>query len=187
MMLLQRVSTAQHPRRKTYEESCRRLWSIFLEHGIIPALPEALPRPDGSSDQGVAFFRTFIGESDDFSNLTLPRTFFAETEIRSASFANSDFSESNFCYNDWVAVDFSSANLKGSDLRCSLFGGVNFAYANLSSADLRHSEFENCDFTDSLMEGTILTRSQGLRLDLSKSQRAVIHWCWTAGKLPPGG
>ncbi len=186
-MLQHRIASYQVPVRRGYEESCRRLWNVFLDHGFVPPMPQSRPHPDDNTDLGLSFFRTFVGQNDDLSNLTLPRTFFAETEIRNASFANSDFRESNFCYNDLIAVDFSIAILKNSDLRCSLFSRVNFTNADLSFADLRHSKFDNCNFTDTVMDGTILTRSQGMRLELSKAQRAVISWRWTAGKLAPGG
>jgi hypothetical protein len=90
--------------RLSYEESCRRLQKDYLGEGAVPPLPDHLPRPDDEEPLGVSFFRTFVGERDDLSNLFLPHTFFGRSEINDAVFRNTDFTESNFCWIVWFVV-----------------------------------------------------------------------------------
>ena len=171
--------------RLSYEASCQRLIPTYLES--IPPNPIRQPRFDDEGSLGVSFFRTFIGEGEDLSNLTLPRTFFGKSELNSVSFRNTDLSESNFCWNDFVNVDFSSSTLTDSDMRASVFENVSFADADLSGSDLRHSSFEGCDFVGATMSGTLLARSQRKALYLSKEQHRKVRWCWTNGPEPGGG
>ena len=173
--------------RLSYEESCRRLQKDYLGDGVIPPLPDHLPRPDDEEPLGVAFFRTFVGEGDDLSNLCLPHTFFGHSEINDAAFRNTDFTESNLCWNDFVDVDFTDAALAGSDLRASLFRRVKFIRTDLRRADLRRSTFEGCVFEGALMEGAIITRSQKAMMGLSKSQSDNIAWSDDEGDEPDGG
>ncbi len=93
--------------------------------GEVPPIPAALPRVDDRV-LGVSFFKTRVID-DDFSNLTLPRTFFGRSEIRDVDFRNTDLRESNLCWNDFISVDFSDAVLTNSDLRSSIFEHVSFA------------------------------------------------------------
>src|ERR1043165_7637704 len=98
--LLIRNPAAMANQRLSYEESCRRLQRDYLGKGAIPPLLDRLPRPDDEAPLGVSFFRTFVGEGDDLSNLFLPHTFFGRSEINNAFFRNTDFTESNLCWND---------------------------------------------------------------------------------------
>src|SRR6267378_5141446 len=123
--------------RLSYEESCRRLQKDYLGEGVIPPLPDHLPRSGDEEPLGVSFFRTFIGEGDDLSNLFLPHTFFGRSEVNDATFRNTDFTESNLCWNDFVDVDFTDATLADSDIRASLFQRVRFVRTDLRCADLR--------------------------------------------------
>jgi len=173
--------------RLSYEESCRRLQQDYLGDGVIPPLPDHLPRPDDEEPLGVAFFRTFVGEGDDLSNLFLPRTFFGRSEINHAAFRNTDFSESNLCWNDFVHVDFTDAILTGSDLRASLFQCVRFVRTDLRRAGLRRSTFEACVFEGALMEGAILTQNQKAMMELSQGQLDDIAWSSDEGDEPDGG
>lgn len=92
--------------RMSYEDSCRRLQRNYLEPGSIPPIPHNVPQYDDAEPLGVSFFRTFVGEGDDLSNLPLPRTFFGRAEINQATFCNTDFTESNLSWNDFLEVDF---------------------------------------------------------------------------------
>lgn len=171
----------------SYEDSCRRLQESYLEAGEIPPLPPRMPQADDEEPLGVSFFRTSLGDGDDLSNLTLPRTLFCRSEIQDVLFRNTDFTESNLCWNDFIEVDFSDAILVRSDLRGSNFTRVNFASSDLSQADMRRSSFDECDFANASMAGTILTREQGESLSLSDSQRSEIAWTTDEGPEPDGG
>jgi BTB/POZ domain-containing protein KCTD9 len=169
-----------------YEESCRRLQPRHLDSGAIPPLPARVPQSDDEV-LGVSFFRTLVDGTDDLANLTLPRTFFGRSEIAGASFRNTDLSESNLCWNDFIDVDFTHGRLAGSDLRASRFAQVRFISSDLARADLRQSLFEECVFKDATMAGTVLTSAQGRRMPLSDRQRAEIAWTDDDGPEPMGG
>lgn len=79
--------------RLDYQASCRKLSAYLGDE--VPPLPAALPRYDDRV-LGVSFFKTRVVD-DDFSNLTLPRTFFGRSEIRDVAFRNTDLRESNLC------------------------------------------------------------------------------------------
>lgn len=172
--------------RHSYEASCLRLQPGYLEPGDVPPIPDHLPQYDDEEPLGVNFFRMAI-EGEDLSNLTLPRTFFGRSEINNVSFHNTDLSESNLSWNDFIHVDFSSARLTQSDLRASALSNTSFQSADLSGSDLRRSSFENCSFADALMTGTVLTITQGNILPLSDRQRAEVAWADTDGDEPGGG
>jgi uncharacterized protein YjbI with pentapeptide repeats len=172
--------------RLSYEDSCRRLQPDYLAPGHIPPMPEHMPQID-SEPLGVSFFRTFVGDGDDLSNLTLPRTFFGRSEINDASFRNTDLAESNLCWNDFINVDFTDAILAGSDVRSSVFSQIKFVGTDLRGADMRRSSFQDCDFSGALMDGAILSNSQRLELDLSDEQRSAIQWTDDDGPEPDGG
>ncbi len=172
--------------RQSYEASCLRLQQDYLEAGDIPPIPDHVPQYDDEEPLGVNFFRMEI-DGDDLSNLTLPRTFFGRSEINDVSFQDTDLSESNLCWNDFINVNFSSAILARSDLRASNFSNTSFQASDLSGSDLRQSSFENCTFTDARMTGTVLTVAQGAALPLSGQQRAEIAWTDSDGAEPGGG
>jgi uncharacterized protein YjbI with pentapeptide repeats len=146
-----------------------------------------MPRPDDEEPLGVSFFRTFVGEGDDLSNLFLPHTFFGRSEINNAVFRNTDFTESNLCWNDFVDVEFTDAVLAGSDMRASLFQRVRFVRTDLRRADLRRSTFEGCTFEQALMQGAIVTQSQKDMMKLSTSQTHDVAWSDNEGEEPDGG
>ena len=171
--------------RRSYEESCRDLQQLgWLDPGDIPPMP---PRHPGYDDEELAvrFFRTQV--SGDFSDMTLPRTFFGRSEIAAASFRNTDLSQSTLCWNDFLGVDFSDASLRGNDLRGSIFSGVKFVGCDLRDADLRLSRFDDCDFTDADLRGAKFTRPQAARLNLSLRQQESVAWQTTDGEQPGGG
>jgi BTB/POZ domain-containing protein KCTD9 len=175
--------------RLDYENSCYRLQANgYLEEDEIPPIPHHLPQCDDNDEpRGIRFFRYFIDRGEDFSNLTLPRTFFGRSHINNISFQNTDLSESNLCWNDFTAVNFTDAILARSDLRASDFVDVKFISADLTNSDLRISWFQECDFNNALMNGTILTFQQGETLDLTDKQRAKIAWTTDDGVEPDGG
>jgi BTB/POZ domain-containing protein KCTD9 len=173
--------------RLSYEESCRLLQERgFLDQGSIPPLPAQMPSPGDDGPLGVSFFRTGVWE-DALDNLTLPRTFFGRSEVSEISFRNTDLSESWLCWNDFIEVDFTEANLSRCDLRASLFQEVKFVRTDLSGTDLCQSEFTDCDFTEANMQKTRLTRGQGDELRLSDVQRREIDWQEEEGEEPAGG
>ena len=199
--------SSERPPRLSYEESCKFLQRYYHlgmgAESVIPPMPDH--RPDCDGEDGVRFFRTWVGVGRPFGlkplrpeddvevaehaldNLTLPRTFFGRSEISSISFKNSDLSESTLCWNDFIEVNFTDADLSESDLRASIFRRVAFVRTTLRNADLRCSSFEACDFTDADMAGAKLTRKQGERIHLSDEQRKVIDWQESDGDEPPGG
>jgi uncharacterized protein YjbI with pentapeptide repeats len=173
--------------RLTYEESCRKLQDGYLDEGAIPPMPDHRPGPDDEEPLGVCFFRTLVGKGDDLSNLHLPRTFFGRTEIDTVAFRNTNFSESNLCWNDFTGVDFTDAVLADSDMRASLFQGVKFVRTDLRRADLRQSTFKDCVFEGAQMQGAVLTHSQKKMVALSRDQVSEVAWTDDAGEEPPGG
>jgi BTB/POZ domain-containing protein KCTD9 len=172
--------------RKNYEASCLRLQPDYLEPGNIPPVPDHMPQYDDEDPLGVNFFRMML-DADDLSSLSLPRTFFGRSEFTNVSFHNTDLSESNLCWNDFIGTDFSSALLVRSDLRASSFSNTSFNSADLSGADLRQSSFDGCDFFDARMLGAALTVAQGAKLSLSHQQRSEISWADNDGPEPGGG
>ena len=175
------------PSRRSYRDSCGSLQELgYLEKGDIPPIPDHLPQYDDEEPLGVCFFRTFVCECE-LENLTLPRTYFARSEVGPVSFRNTDLSESNLCWNDFNDVNFTDADLSRSDLRASNFTEVAFHRADLRDADLRHSKFEDCDFTEAEMLGAKLTHEQGEDIPLSVKQRQEIDWQDGNGDEPPGG
>ena len=172
--------------RASYEDSVCRLQKDYLEPGGIPPMPERMPRYD-DEQLGVSFFRTFIGEHDELSNLTLPRTYFGRSEINDALFCNTDLTESCFCWNDFIDVDFSDAVLARCDLRASSFTRVVFNRADLRGADLRRSSFDDCSFDGALLDRAILTRAQAELIELTDAQRQVIALTNGDGPEPDGG
>jgi BTB/POZ domain-containing protein KCTD9 len=175
-------------KRLEYDESICRLRELgFLGAEERPSIPDHVPQPEDDEPLGLSFFRTLVGEGADLSNLTIPRTFFGRSEIRDATFRNTDLSESNLCWNDFVDVEFTEAALARADLRASNYTRVNFTRADLSGTDLRRADFEECVFDDAAMDGTVLARSQGSLLVLSSVQKAAIAWCDDEGPEPSGG
>lgn len=180
-----RKNAMAHPR-ASYEDSVRRLQKDYLEPGDIPPMPERMPRHD-DEQLGVSFFRTFVGEHDNLSNLTLPRTYFGRSEVNDALFCNTDLTESRLCWNDFIDVDFSDAVLARCDLRASSFTRVKFNRADLRGADLRRSSFEDCSFEDAILDRAILTRAQADLLKLNDAQHQVIAFTNDDGPEPDGG
>ena len=73
--------------RLSYAESILRLQELgFLDPGEQPPMPDQMPQPGDDEPLGLRFFRTFVGEGAELSNLTIPRTFFGRSEISGASF-----------------------------------------------------------------------------------------------------
>lgn len=171
-------------KRLSYEESCEKFKPDYISE--TPPMPARMPRFD-DEELGLSLFRTFVGEGDDFSNLTIPRTFFGRSEIRDASFRNTDLSQSCLCWNDFVDVDFTAADLSGADLRGSVYKRVRFNAAKLTGADLRHSSFEDCDFQGADFSQVVLSRSQKRTLSLSPEQTKAADWRWRSGPEPDGG
>ena len=171
--------------RASYTESCRVLRSLdLLERDELPPLPVRQPRHD--DDQlGVSFFRTRLADVA-LDGLTLPRTFFARSEIRSVSFRDCDLSESTVNWNHFIDVDFSAADLSLADFRGSIFERVSFRGTLLRGADLRRTTFRGCTFTEVDMTAAKLTRSFSWVFRLSRAQRSAIHWM-LVGPEPEGG
>lgn len=173
--------------RLSYEESCRRLQKAgHLDEGPLPPLPDRLPQYDDPEPLGVNFFRTRL-ENDRLEDMTLPRTFFGRSEVVGVSFRNTDLSQSNLCWNDFIDVDFSSASLESSDLRASTFSKVRFDHADLSRADLRRSTFEKCTFAGAGLAGAVAHERQKQELALSEAQIQQVAWTNDDGEEPDGG
>ena len=174
--------------RQSYEESIRRLRELGLVgRDENPGIPDHTPQPEDDNPLGLSFFRTVISDEAAFSNLSIPRTFFGRSEIKRASFQNCDLTESNLRWNDFVEVDFTGASLARADLRASIYTRVKFIRTDLRGADLRRSDFDSCRFDDALMDGAVITRKQGTRLNLSGAQKSVVDWRAEDGPEPSGG
>jgi uncharacterized protein YjbI with pentapeptide repeats len=174
-------------KRLTYEQSCKVLQEFTLiERGTIPPIPAKAPQYDDEEPLGINFFRTVL-ENISLNNATLPRTYFSRSEIRKVTFRNSDFSESTVCWNNFIDVDFTEANLANCDLRASIFIKVNWNKANLENTDLRHSDFEQCNFYAAKMKNAKLTKDKANSIGLSKEQRQQIDWQADEGEEPAGG
>ena len=174
--------------RLSYEESIQRLRDLgaILPHEQLQ-LPERLPEPGDPAPLGFSFFRTFVGDNADLSNLTIPRTFFGRSDIRDCSFRNTDLSESNLRWNDFTNVDFTDAILTNADLRASIYIDVVFHRTDLRNADLRRSTFENCIFLAAKLDGAKVFVDDAHTLDLTVEQIAVVTWCHDDGPEPAGG
>ncbi|MDR2013419.1 MAG: pentapeptide repeat-containing protein [Rhodanobacter sp.] len=172
--------------RLSYEASCLKLQPDYLDSGAVPPIPDHLPQFDDEGELGFSFFRMMVEEGN-FSNLTLPRTFFGKSELKNSTFQNTDLSESNLTWNDFIGVDFSFSILARSDLRAALFFETKFISTDLSGSDLRQSSFDSCDFTNAKMKDAILTAAQGKKLPLSEQQRSEISWASDDGPEPGGG
>src|SRR5262245_33006235 len=156
--------------RLNYSDSIRRIRELglgFLEPDVEPPMPDHVPQPEDEEPLGLGFYRTFVGDGADLSNLSIPRTFFGRSEISNSSFRNTDLSESNLRWNDFIDVDFTEAIIAGADFRSSIYTRVNFTRADLRGADMRRADFEDCVFDGAIMDGAVLTRRQGSRLALS--------------------
>lgn len=166
-------------------------WHFLRENTPIILLDDAPPpEKDGI---GIAYYRW--GEINDppegeeygvlrLENLTMPIVNFYRCGIENMSFRNTVLSGSWFCYNDFINVDFTDADLRQCDMRCSIFQNVQFVRADLREADLRMSSFENCDFTNANMVGTKMRHSQAKGLSLSEEQKQHIDWKRRDGKEP---
>jgi uncharacterized protein YjbI with pentapeptide repeats len=174
--------------RPAYEDSCRFLQQHgYLDAGEFPPLPDHVPQYDDSEPLGVSFFRTMVSDEVSLDNLTLPRTFFGRSEVNKASFRNTDLTESNLCWNDFLGVDFTGAVLAKADMRSSLFTDVRFTRADLRGADMRRSSFDRCVFDGAMMNGALLTNDQANMLSLTPEQRQAIDWRNDPGDEPGGG
>jgi BTB/POZ domain-containing protein KCTD9 len=176
--------------RLDYSDSIRRIRQLglgFLDAEKEPPMPDHVPQPEDEEPLGLSFFRTFVGEGADLSNLTISRTFFGRSEINNASFRNTDLSESNLRWNDFIDVDFTEAILVRADFRAAIYTRVNFTRADLRGADMRRADFEECVFEGAAMDGAVLTHNSGSRLSLSSAQKAVIAWYNEDGPEPSGG
>ncbi|MGI9204465.1 MAG: pentapeptide repeat-containing protein [Woeseiaceae bacterium] len=170
--------------RLSYSESCDRLKPNYISK--TPPQRKTMPRHD-DEEPGLSFFKTFVGDGDDFSNLTIPKTYLGRCEVTSASFRNTDLSQSYLCWNDFVNVDFSEADLSQADMRGSLFKKINFGLANLKGSDLRCSTFKDCCFNGADLKSAVVSRSQRSSMNLSPEQRKAIDWRWRKGPVPDGG
>src|SRR5258708_4060040 len=104
--------------RLTYDDSIRRIRELgFLGADEHPAMRDCVPQPEDDEPLGLSFFRTFIGEGANLTNFSIPRTFFGRSEITNASFCNTDLTESNLRWNDFIDVDFTDGTLARADLR----------------------------------------------------------------------
>jgi hypothetical protein len=184
---------AKAERRRSLEETWRRLESVGekmpRDRDGRPFVPPRMPNYEDKEPLGFSFYGRG-GQVEDYSDLTLPRTYFGHSTLTRLSFANTGLSGSRMCWNDFVACDFSGADLSGCDMRASLFKGCRFAGAVLVGADLRRSLFEGCDFAGADLSNAVAEDAdfQGCVQDfLTKEQRAVMAWSPDAGPEPPGG
>ena len=77
---------------------------------------------------------------ENFAQLSLQRTFFGRSLIQRVSFAGTDLSESDLCWNDFEEVGFAHASLQGTDLRRSYFTDCSFEGADLTGARIHESQ-----------------------------------------------
>lgn len=172
--------------RLSYEESCARLRELgLLGLDEFPPLPDKMPAYDDEEPLGVSIRRTEFRRVD-LSGLTLPRTYIGRSVLNAVQFKNTELSESNLCWNDFIHVEFDGAVLARADLRASTFTRVSFRGADLRGVDFRRSSFEYCAFTDALMDGVTAPRDP--QFIVSPAQRAVVRWVDVdEGPEPDGG
>lgn len=150
-----------------------------------PAILERMPSYDDEGDR-LSFFKTRV-EGDKLDHLTIPRTFFARSEMVRVGFQDTDLHESRMCWNDWTKCNFTGADLTGCDMRASVFVRCKFVKAVLLGADMRRCTFDRCDFAGAQLAGAQLSRAQAEQLDLSGQQWNDISWQQDDGPEPPGG
>lgn len=180
--------------RRNYEESIDHLiaTSGMIDPCRRPTKPPRIPRYDDDSPLGLSFFKMFVTEVD-FSNLTIPRTYFGRAEINDCSFKDCALWESSMCWCEFENVDFSKAELMRSDMRSSIFTRCDFRAALLVDSDLRHSIFLECSFDDAQMTNAKLTRVpwwllRHPRIRLTDEQKNVVRWFGrNEGDIPLGG
>ena len=172
--------------RLPYADSCRQLQQLeLLDPGDVPPLPDRPPRHDDETP-GVSFFRTELAEIK-LEHLTLPHTFISRSEIRDASFHDTDLAGSVANWNDFIRVDFTGADLSRTDLRACLFERVRFTGTVLADADLRYCGFKHCDFTGADLTNARLTQKAGAALRLTPEQQSMVDWQSEEGEEPAGG
>jgi uncharacterized protein YjbI with pentapeptide repeats len=177
----------------SYRETVADSWKLLLQRGYAPPyageiayIPPRMPRYDDPEPLGLSFFRTRVMHQN-FSGLSMPRTFFGRSELEAVAFDRTDLSESCMTWCNWVSCSFVESVLRGADLRSSRFAYCDFRGADLSLADLRRSTLIDCAFDSALMNNLRLCRKQRKYLQLSGSQLSGILWRWFPGELPPGG
>jgi len=151
-----------------------------------PFIPLRTPRHD-DVELGFSCFRHVVKKTD-WSDLTLPRTFFGRSELTRVDFRNTDLSESRMCWVDFIQCDFSGTDLSSCDMRASVFKQCRFTAASMRGADLRRSSFQGCTFTNADLSGA--KGSEGdivLFRQLSNQQMEIVHWIEDDGSLPEGG
>jgi uncharacterized protein YjbI with pentapeptide repeats len=154
-----------------------------------PFVPPQMPSYEDNEPLGFSFFGRG-GKVQEYSNLTLPRTYFGHSTLDRLKFANTDLSGSRMCWNDFLGCDFGGADLSGCDMRCSTFRDCRFARADLRGADLRRAYFEDCDFAGANLAGALVEEedADGCIQDyLSREQCDVVAWQPDGGPLAPGG
>jgi BTB/POZ domain-containing protein KCTD9 len=173
--------------RLSYLDSCAALAALGLIESEPPPLPEKMPAYDDEEPLGVSLFRMKLTGMD-LSNMTLPRTFFSRSLFGHCSWAGSDLTQSNLCWNEFNNCDFSQAILANADLRASNFTGCIFDGADLHNADLRHSDFEGCSFKGTVLVGARAKQSQlaDLRLDAAHAASLVVE-ADLPSDMPDGG
>lgn len=179
--------------RRTLEET----WAFLdkqgeevpLDESSAPFVPSQMPSQDDEV-LGFSFFRERL-EDADYSNLTLPRTFFGRSELERISFQNTDLSESRMCWNDFIECDFSRADLFACDMRASTYVRCKFDQAILKDADFRRSYFEDCTFIGANLAGVMVdepsARECGLLETLTNEQIALLERLANPGPEPKGG
>jgi BTB/POZ domain-containing protein KCTD9 len=184
---------AKAERRRSLEETWRHLEcqgeEMPRDRDGRPFVPPQMPSYEDEEPLGFSFFGRG-GQVEDYSGLTLPRTYFGHSTLDRLSFAGTDLSGSRMCWNDFLGCDFSGADLSGCDMRSSTFRGCRFAGAVLRGADLRRSYFEDCDFAGADLTGALVEEedADGCVQDyLSSEQCAVVAWQPDGGPEPPGG
>lgn len=162
---------------------------VPLDESGAPFVPPQMPSQDDEV-LGFSFFRELL-EDADYSNLTLPRTFFGRSELERVSFQNTDLSESRMCWNDFIECDFSRADLFACDMRASTYVRCKFDQAILKDADFRRSYFEGCTFTGANLAGVIVDKRSatkcGLLETLTTEQIASLEQQANPGPEPKGG
>ena len=179
-------------RRRSLDETWQRLESqgeaMPRNSAGQPFVPPQMPNYE-DKEVGFSFFGRG-GQVEDYSNLTLPRTYFGHSTLTRLSFANTALSGSRMCWNDFIGCDFSRADLSGCDMRSSTFKNCLFAEAVLQGAGLRQSFFEDCDFAGADLTGAVVEDEDAdgcVQNYLTGEQRAVMAWSPDSGELPPGG
>src|SRR5690242_5417709 len=119
--------------RLSFEETWKYLQettTLIGENDPVPA--EVGPAGYDRKGSGINWYKGGLNVAEEgeepevwrLENLTMPSVFFCRCGIEDISFRNTSLVDSSFCWNDFINVDFTDADLSRCDMRCSVYENV---------------------------------------------------------------